>query len=466
MEKFDLIVIGAGAGLNVATAATEKGLKVGIIEKSKVGGTFLNVGGIPSKLLIYSADIIEIIKRAETFGIKVNEYSINFEKILWRVNKSIETVSKEIQKELQERDNPRLFLQDCKFTGEKKILIANDEIITANKILIASGTRPNVPKINGLENVDYITSTEVLHLKSQPKTLTILGGGYIACEFAHFFGALGTKINIIQRNDFLIPNEDVDISRNFTEIFSKKYNVYLGYNVEKVSYSKYGNSDRTKTISIIIKDKFEKSIEINSEQLLIATGRIPNSDLLNVEKSGIKIDGKGFILVDEYLETNIKDIFALGDVVGRYQFMHNANNEAQYAYNNIVYPDKKIPVNYAAMPHAIFTNPQIAGVGYSEQQLKKEKIEYIKSTYPFIQTTMGQAIEDKEGFVKFLIDKKDRRILGCYIMGTDASILIHEVLIAMRIGEGKIENITNTIHIHPALSEVIIRAASSIHTLT
>ena len=202
-------------------------------------------------------------------------------------------------------------------------------------------------------------------------------------------------------------------------------------------------------------------MKVSSDQLLIAIGRIPNSDLLNIEKSGVKMNERGFIVVDEYLETNIKGIFALGDIVGKYQFKHNANNEAQYAYNNIVHPDKKIPVNYTAMPHAIFTNPQIAAVGYTEQQLTKEKIEYEKSIYPYIQTGMGQVIEDKEGFVKFLIDKRNRTILGCHIMGTDASILIHEVLVAMRIGkdEGKIDNITRTIHIHPSLSEVISKAA-------
>lgn len=464
MEKFDLIVIGSGAGLDIATAAAEdKGLKVAIIEKSKLGGTCLNIGGIPSKLLIYSADIIEIIKKADTFGIKVNEYSIDFKKIISRVNKIIDAATNKIKKDLEGSNNPRLFSQDCKFIGEKKIAIANNEIITADKILIASGTRPNIPKINGLENVNYITSTEALCLKYQPKTLTIIGGGYIACEFAHFFGALGTKINIIQRNDFLIPNEDIDVSRKFTKIFSKKYNVYLGYNTEMVRYN-YENKNNQKIFNVIVKDKFGKSMEIDSEQLLIATGRTPNSDLLDIEKSGIKINEKGFILVDEYLETNIEGIFALGDVVGKYQFKHNANNEAQYVYNNIVNPDEKIPVNYNAIPHAIFTSPQIAGVGYTEQQLKKEKIEYVRSICPYIQTAMGKAIEDKDGFVKFLIDKKNKHILGCHIMGTDASILIHEVLVAMRTAEGKIDNITNTIHIHPALSEVVSRAAS-IHNL-
>jgi dihydrolipoamide dehydrogenase len=464
MKKFDLIVIGSGSGLDVANAAaTEKGFKVAIIEKDKLGGTCLNRGCIPSKLLIHSADIIEIIKKADVFGITVKDYTIDFQQIVNRVNKIVNTDSNEIKNGLQASKNPQLFLQDCKFIGEKKILIANDKIITSDTILIASGTRPNIPNIKGLKNVEYITSNEALSLKQQPKSLTIIGGGYIACELAHFFGSLGTKINIIQRNDLLIPSEDTDISTRVTDIFSKKYNIYLGYNAELVFYdSKDKNGlNKTKIIDVIAKNKFGNYVKVSSDQLLIAIGRIPNSDLLSIEKSGVKINERGFIVVDEYLETNIKGIFAVGDVVGKYQFKHNANNEAQYAYNNIVHPDKKIPVNYTAMPHAIFTNPQIAAVGYTEQQLTKEKIEYEKSIYPYIQTGMGRVIEDKEGFVKFLIDKRKRTILGCHIMGTNASILIHEVLVAMRIGkdEGKIDNITRTIHIHPSLSEVISKAA-------
>jgi mycothione reductase len=482
MEKFDLIVIGSGSGLDVANAVVQKGLKVAIIEKYKLGGTCLNTGCIPSKLLIHSADIIEMIKRADTFGITVKDYSIDFQKIVNRVNKIVESDANNIKKGLQENKNPRLFLEECRFVGdgsEKKIALSNNnEIISADKILIASGTRPFIPNIEGLENVEYITSNEALRLKQQPKTLNIIGGGYIACELGHFFGSLGSKINIIQRNDLLIPNEDIDISTKFTEIFSNKYNVFLGYNAEEVYYDSKkekndgsNNENRQKIINVVAKNKSGDSIKLQSDQLLIATGRKPNSDLLNIEKCGIKINEKGFILVDEYLETNIEGIFALGDAVGKYQFKHSANNEAQYAYHNIIYPDRKIAVNYTAMPHAIFTHPQIAAVGYTEQQLKKEKrIKYEKSIYPYINTAMGKAIEDKDGFVKFLIDKIDRTILGCHIMGTDASVLIHEVLVAMRMRmsikeydeEGNIDNITRTVHIHPALSEVVNRAASAL----
>jgi mycothione reductase len=465
-EKFDLIVIGSGSGLDVANAAAvQHGLKVAIIEKDKMGGTCLNRGCIPSKLLIHSADVAEVIKNAGIFGIKVDGFSVDFEKIVERVNTITDSHSAAIRKSYENSDNPKLFAKECRFVGKKMIALSgtnvNDElIITAENILIASGTRPKIPKIKGLQESGYITSDEALRLKRQPRTLTFIGGGYITCELAHFYGSLGTEINIIQIEEVLLPKEDKEISHKFTEVFSKKYNVYLGYDVELVF------KDDSNTFHIVAKNKFSgKMLELNSEQLLIAVGRIPNSDSLDIIKTGVKLDENGFILVDQYLETNIKGIFALGDIGGRYQFKHNANNESRYAYHNMLVPDTKtVPVDYTAMPHAIFSSPQVAGVGFTEQQLSIKGIDYQKSVYPYIKTGMGEAIEDRDGFVKFLVSRNDKKILGCHIIGTDASTLIHEVLIAMKAGDGTVQNITKTIHIHPALSEVIARAAETINT--
>ena len=465
-EKFDLIVIGSGSGLDVANAAaSQHGLKVAIIEKDKMGGTCLNRGCIPSKLLIHSADVAEVIKNAGIFGIKVDGFSVDFEKIIERVNTITDSHSATIRKSYENSDNPKLFAKECRFVGKKMIALGgtnvNDEvIITAENILIASGTRPKIPKIKGLQESGYITSDESLRLKRQPRSLTFIGGGYITCELAHFYGSLGTEINIVQIEEVLIPKEDKEISQKFTEVFSKKYNVYLGYNVELVF------KDDSNIFHIVAKNKFSgKMLELNSEQLLIAVGRVPTSDSLDITKTDVKLDENGFVLVDQYLETNIKGIFALGDIVGRYQFKHNANNEARYAYHNMLVPDtKKVPVDYTAMPHAIFSSPQVAGVGFTEQQLSLKGIDYQKSIYPYIMTGMGEAIQDKDGFVKFLVSSNDKKILGCHIIGTDASTLIHEVLVAMKAGDGTVQNITKTIHIHPALPEVIARAAGTINT--
>ena len=483
IEKFDLIVIGSGSGLDVANAIFQHGLRVAIIEKDRMGGTCLNRGCIPSKLLIHSADVAETIKRAHIFGIKVDGFTVDFQGMVERVNNITDSSSQQIKNAFGGIENPKLFSDECKFVGEKTLSLGEDKTnnrktLTADKILIAAGTRPRIPNIHGLENSGYLTSDEIFRIKKQPKTLTIIGGGYIACELAHFFGALGTEVNILQRRDVLIPDEDEEVSQKFTELFSKKYNVYLGYEAKSVSKDTDGNGGTKFHITATKNDNTStKTINIVSEQLLIAAGRIPNSDTLDLEKTGVKLTKKGSIITDRYLETSAKGIFALGDAIGRYLFKHNANHEAQYAYNNIMHPDRKIPVNYAAMPHAIFSSPQVAGVGFTEQELKEEgikqqdknknnSIDYVKSVYPYINTAMGRALEDKDGFVKFLVHKKNRKILGCHIIGSQASILIHEVLVAMKSNEGldTIDNITRAVHIHPALSEVVLRAAHDIQT--
>ena len=460
MRQFDLIVIGSGSGLDVANAAAfQHGLKVAVIEMDRMGGTCLNRGCIPSKLLIHSADIAETIKRAHIFGIKVDGFAVNFKKIVERVNSVTDSESEMIKNSFEKIENPKLFNKECKFVANKTLSLGYGEKITAEKILIAAGTRPRIPNISGLKEAGYVTSDEIFRIKRQPKILTIIGGGYIACELAHFFGALGTEVNILQRKDVLIPDEDEEVSQKFTEAFSKKYNVYLGYEAKFVS--KDMNNGKFNVVAT--KEASRKSLKLTSDQLLVAAGRIPNSDRLDLHKTGVKVNDKGYIITDRYLETNVKGIFALGDIVGRYLFKHNANNEAQYAYNNIVYSSEKLPVNYHAMPHAIFSSPQVAGVGFREQELKnkKEGLDYYKLVYPYIKTAMGKAIEDREGFVKFLINKADGKILGCHIMGSDASILIHEVLVDMRAGQGRINSISKTIHIHPALSEVVAKAAEA-----
>ena len=240
-----------------------------------------------------------------------------------------------------EVENPKLFSKECSFIGEKKIAFRNkkekrdyneyddniDDIITAEKILIATGTRPNIPKIKGLEKSGFMTSDESLRLKEQPDTITFIGGGYITCELAHFFGSLGTKINIIQRNKLLIPSEDKNLAEKLTSIFNNKFNIYLNFNPELVSKFK-DNNKKTEMFNVVAKNIDNgEIIKINSDQLIVATGRIPNTSSLDLENTKVKVNYNGFIVVDENLETTMPGIFALGDVVGRYQFKHNANLE-------------------------------------------------------------------------------------------------------------------------------------------
>jgi mycothione reductase len=452
--EFDVIILGSGAGLNIAGPLVNRGLKVAVVEKGRLGGTCLNRGCIPSKMLIHSADVVETIERSRLFGVEVTGYRVDFAGLVDRVTRAIDKDSEDIERAFEGSENPTLFRGEGRFVGEKRLRVGDDEL-TADRILIATGGRPFVPPIDGLAGSGFITSDEALRSKRQPRVLTILGGGYIAVEMAHFFGSLGTRINIIEVNDSLLHREDGEIAKKFTEIFRKKYNVLTGSTAAKVSK----NGDK---FEVTVRDSRGKESTVESDQLLVATGRRPNSDGLDLDKTGVKTDGKGFIVADEYLETNVKGVFALGDVLGHHLFRHSANLESEFNFYNIIDPAKKVAVDYDVMPHAVFTSPQIAGVGKTEEQLKAAGREYSVGRYAYIDTAMGRAIEDDTGFVKILADRSMGRILGCHIMGTDASTLIHEVLVAMKAGDGTVRSITRTIHIHPALSEVVQRAASKL----
>ncbi len=459
MQQFDSIVIGGGSGLNIASALAGKGEKVAIVEEGPLGGTCLNRGCIPSKIIIHSADVMDEIHNAERFGIKVSKNSeVNFKSITKRASEIVDEDAENIEQGIGQTENLTLFKSRGKFIGNKTMKIGDKEI-SADKVYIVAGTRPFIPPINGLEDVDYITSKEALRLETQPQSMAVIGGGYIAAELAHFYGALGTDVTILQRSEPLIKHEDEEIAETFTEIFSQKHNVMLRWSTDKVEQKGKGQNKKF-NVHISHKDSQEKKT-IEVDQVLVATGRVPNTDLLEVEKAGIETDANGFITVNEFMETSADNIWAAGDIAGIYLFKHSANLEAQHALRNSLHPDYKQPVDYTAMPHAIFSSPQIAGVSKTEDELQEEGRDYQVGKEYYKKTGMGVALQEEEGFVKLLVDPEDKTILGCHILGPGAPTLIHEVLVAMRAGSGTLYDITDTIHIHPALSEVVQRAANN-----
>ncbi len=453
MEKrFDAIVIGAGSGLIISSELASKGQKVAIIDKGPFGGTCLNRGCIPSKMLIHSADVMDEINKAHVFGIKAKVEGIDWKNIINRVNKSVDTEAKEIEQGNKQAKNITVFKGTAKFVGKKKLKIGK-EIITSDKIFVCAGSRPFIPPIPGLDKVKYITSDEALRLPKQPESIIIIGGGYIGAELAHFFGSLGTKVTIIQRSGWMLTNEDAEIAQAYTKIFEKKHKVLLNTNVVRVF--KEG-----KKTCVECETKGKKTI-VTGEELLVATGRIPNSDILDVAKTGISTHKPGFITTNGYMETSVPGIWAIGDIAGVFMLKHSANLEAEYAVYNTLNPKAKQKVPYDVIPHAVFTSPQVAGVGMTEEQLKEKKLHYAKGYCKFIDTGYGKAIEDNSGFVKVLADPKTKQILGCHIIGTDASTLIHEVIIAMTAKTG-VNGIINAVHVHPALPEVVQRAFANI----
>lgn len=456
MEKYDLIVIGSGSGLDVANAAAASDMRVCIIEKGALGGTCLNRGCIPSKIIIHSADVAMTIRRAADFGIHVGNMEVDFAAITTRASRIVDEDSAGIEEALLHHvENPHLVQGEAQFTAEKTLRVGN-KTLKADRILIATGARPHVPEIAGLQESGFITSDEALRLQEQPGELIILGGGFIAAELGHFFGALGTRVKVIHRRPLLLRHEDTDIAAKFTDVFRRYHDVTT--NVTPVEVRRSGN----RIIVTTEDNRTGERREIDGDTLLVATGRVPNTDTLNLGSTGVQVNDAGFVQVDEYLETNTKGIYALGDVVGRYLYKHNANHEAQYAYWNMVL-GHRVPVDYSAMPHAVFSYPQVAGVGLTEQQCAARKIAYSVGHHRYADTGMGSALQEEDGFVKLLVERENGKILGCHITGPEAATLIQEAVVAMQSGKGTLGNILHAIHVHPALPEVIARAASSLH---
>lgn len=445
MKKFDVLVVGSGAGLEVASFAASKGLSVALVEEGPLGGTCLNRGCIPSKMLIHSADVVETIRSSQKFGIKSQIEEIDFTSIIKRVSEVVDTDSSGIEKSLREGSNPTLYKTQGRFIGPKQMQVGNEQI-EADKVFIVGGTRPSIPSLLGLDVTPYLDSTKALRLEKQPEHMVIIGGGYIAAELAHFYGALGTKITILVRGDRMLGNEDEEITDWFTKEFSQKYDILFNTETESVSYS-----DNKFTIKL----KGNGNNKIHAEQFLVAVGRKPNTDILDVKAAGVEMDDKGYIKVDEYLETNVEGIWAFGDIIGILPFRHTANDQVRFSLRN-AFTEKKVPFDPFAIGHAVFSSPQIGGVGKTEQQLKKEGIPYKIGRAELKDTGMGGALQEN-GLAKVITDETGQKILGVHIIGPQASVLIHEAIVAMK-ATGNVDAITNSVYIHPALPEWLQRA--------
>ena len=448
MNTFDLMVIGTGSGLDVASDAAEMGLSVAVVEEGPFAGTCHNRGCIPSKMLIHSADVMETIRTADRFGIRASVESVDWPGIMRRVFTDIDEEAAEIEEANRSNPNITVFKGSGQFTGPKTLEV-NGESIRAETVLIAAGTRPMVPPIAGLDSAPYMTSDEALRLTEQPESMIIVGGGYIAAEMAHFYGAMGTDVTIVYRGGNLLRTQDYQISRRFTEISQSKFDVRLHSEILRVAPDGNGIRMDMSTnggANTLVADK-----------LLLATGRISNADRLQVQNCGVEVDGRGFVTTNEYLETNVPGVWALGDIVGRYLLKHSANLEAVYVGHNMFNPDNQVAVDYNAMPAAVFSSPQVASVGITEQEAEKAGTHYVTATYDYSDTAYGASILDLDGFVKVLADPETREILGCHIIGTHAAMLIQEVANAMRM-HLTTDAITQSIYVHPALPEVVQRA--------
>ncbi len=452
MDNYDVIVIGSGAGMLIADGALEKKLKVALIDRGPLGGTCLNVGCVPSKMLIYVADRVVDIREARKLGIEAEIKRIDFEAIMERMRKSRQESRDYIRKGIRESKNLDFYETEAHFVGDCALTVGGKKI-TGKKVFIAAGSRPIIPPIKGLDAVDYLTNENVLELREKPQSLVIIGGGYVAVEYAHFFAAMGTEVTIVEMLDRLAQSEEPEISRLLEKELKKRMKVYTNTLAQEVT--KDGAN-----LSIEVKDRATgKATRLSAERIMIAVGRKSNADLLKVENTGVELDQKGFIKVNDYLETTKKNIFAVGDINGQQMFTHVANREAVVAWHNAT-STKKVKMDYSAAPHAVYSHPQIASVGLTEKDAKKD-YHILVGRAKYSSTAKGEAMMEEEGFAKAIIDAHTNRILGFHIIGPYAPELIQEVVNAMASG-GDMDSLSKGMHIHPALCEVILKTFENI----
>ncbi len=457
-DKFQAIVIGGGPGGYVcAIRLAQLGLKTACIEsRGSLGGTCLNIGCIPSKSLLNLSEEYYNVQNLSNKGIEIGEVKLNLPKMMKTKDKAVTVLTKGVEF-LLKKNKVTYFKGTGSFKSENEILIKdhdNKEIIVhSEKIVIATGSVPIALKGLEFDEKKILSSTGALNLEQVPKKMVVVGGGYIGLEMGSVWSRLGTEVHVIEFLDHITPGMDREISSEFMKILMKKgIKFHLQHKVEKI---KKNNS----SVNILTKDKDGKSKEFDSDVVLISVGRKANTNGLNLEKIGIQLDDKKRIKTNHKFQTNLNNIFAIGDVISGPMLAHKAEDEGIAVAEIIV--GQSGHVNYDTIPGVIYTSPEVASIGKTEEELKDKDIQYKVGKFSFMANSRAKAIDDTEGFVKILADKKTDKVLGAHLIGPHAGELIAEIGIAMEFGASS-EDIARTCHAHPTFSEAVKEAALSV----
>jgi len=464
-EEFDLVIIGAGPGGYVgAVRAAQLGLKTAIIEKDPtLGGTCLNVGCIPSKALLESSENFSMANHEfESHGIGVEKVTMDITKMMARKEKIVKDLTKGVAY-LMRKHKVQVFEGMGKITGPNQIKVTNKEgnvaEITAKNICIATGSVPNTLPTLQFDGKRIISSTEALSLTETPKHLIVVGGGVIGLELGSVWLRLGSKVTVVEFTDRICGGMDAQASDALKKILEKQgFTFLMG---AKVTGARIG--DKIVNVSVETRDG-QKMDGLDGDVVLVATGRRAFTDCLGLDAMGIERDKAGRVVVDEHLRTKkFQNIYAIGDCIAGPMLAHKAEEEGVCVAENCA--GKKGHVNYLTVPGIVYTWPEVASVGYTEEQLKEKGIEYKAGKFPFTPNGRAKAMGFTDGFVKILADKKTDRVLGCHIVGPRASDMIAEAVIAMEFG-GSAEDIARSFHAHPTLSEVMREAALAVDNLS
>ncbi len=452
--EHNLVVIGAGSGgLVSAYIAAALKAKVTLVEKNKMGGDCLNTGCVPSKALIRSARLAYEVAHADRFGLKVPSAEIDFAAIMARIQNVINDIAPHDSVERYRKLGVNVISGEARITSPWQVEV-NGETLTTRNIVIATGAKPFVPDISGLEDIEYLTSDNLWQLTEQPKRLLILGGGPIGCELSQAFARLGSQVSLIQRGDRILPREDSEFSEMVTHAFQRDgIHLYLNHEAKAVTIE---DGEQ-----YLICGYQGEDVKIPFDQILIALGRTANISGFGIEDLQIPQRENGTIETNAFLQTNYPNIYAVGDVTGPYQFTHTASHQAWYAAVNALFGRfKRFKVDYSVIPWATFTDPEIARVGINEMEAQKRGIAVEITTYGLEDLDRAIADGSAYGMVKVLTAPGKDRILGVTIAGEHASDLIAEFVTAMRYGLG-LNKLLATIHIYPTMTEANKYAAGN-----
>jgi mycothione reductase len=458
IRKFDLIIVGTGSGNSIPGPEFDD-WDIAIVEKGVFGGTCLNVGCIPSKMLVYAADVAETIRSSERYGIDAKVESIDWIAIRDRVFGRIDPIAAggETYRMSEECSNITVYKGHGKFLNEQVLQVEDDQgnltAISGKHIVLGAGARPFIPPYPGLDEIDFHTSDTVMRVDELPSTMIILGGGYIATELGHVFSAFGVDVTLINRGEKLLKNEDEDVSNRFTQSQSKRFNLKCGSTVHRV----WSDNDGFH----VAFERHGAEEQANAELVLVAAGRVPNGDSLNVEAAGV-IHELNRVVVDKYFRTNVEGIWAFGDLSNEHQLKHLANAEVRALRHNLLVAEgleePLRSVDDKFVPHAVFSYPQIASVGLTEAQARNANIPILVARKDYGGTAYGWAMEDTENFCKLIADAKSRTLIGAHIIGPQAATLIQQLIQGMEFGQTVDELATRQFYIHPALTELIENA--------
>ena len=453
VHSYDLVIVGGGSG-NMLPGEEFAGWRIAVVECDRFGGTCLNRGCIPSKMLVHTADVAQTVRHARRFGIGAEWAGTDWPTIRDRVFGRIDPLHEGAVAH-RRKGGIDVFGDEARFVAPKVLRVGSEEI-RADRFVLAAGSRPAIPPIDGLAGVPYLTSDTVMRLDTLPRSMVVLGGGYIAAEMSHIFGSLGTEVTIVARGEYLLSRHDADIRAGFTELYRARFDVRLGATVEHVSATPAGVRLDLATPA--------GTQAAEGQVLLVAAGRVPNSDRLDVAAAGIEVDAHGHVRTDDTYATNVPGMWALGDLANHFQLKHMANAEARLVRYNLLHPGHPRRARFPVVPSAVFASPQVASVGATEHELKAQGRDYVTATRPYRDTAYGWALEDTTSFVKVLADPATRLLLGAHLIGPQASTLIQPLIQAMCLGNTVNQVASGVLYIHPALTEAIEQALLALET--